>query len=76
MLYESGIKATVASHTSQLADIMTVKILDENINYGRKPIIGLSTDTKPTTVDAGSTFLELDTKATYMFDGISTWYQI
>ena len=55
---------------------MTVKILNENINHGKKELIGLSTDTKPTTVDAGSTFLELDTKATYMFDGISTWYQI
>ena len=55
---------------------MTNKYIKENINHGVKELIGLSTDTKPTSVDAGSTFLELDTKATYMFDGISTWYQI
>ena len=31
-------------------------------------IYGLSTDTKPTDVENGSTFYEMDTKMLYMFD--------
>lgn len=30
---------------------------------------GLSTDTKPTNVDNGSVFIEIDTGTIYMFDG-------
>ena len=39
-------------------------------------LIGLSTDTKPINVRAGSTFYELDTKNAYIFDGIVTWYAV
>lgn len=44
--------------------------------------VGLSTDTKPTldtignTLRPGASFIELDTKVVFLFDGISAWYQI
>ncbi|MDP4146108.1 MAG: hypothetical protein Q8936_16730 [Bacillota bacterium] len=38
-----------------------------------KKLAGLSSATKPTTVSAGSTFYETDTKNRYIFDGVS-WY--
>ena len=37
-----------------------------------KDFIGQSTDTKPTDVGAGSTFIEGDTQTVYVFDG-TTW---
>lgn len=41
--------------------------------FANNRLEGLSTDTKPTTVYAGSHFYETDTKETYVFDGVSTW---
>lgn len=38
--------------------------------------VGLSTDTKPTDCNAGSTFYELDTGNSYIFDGVDTWYPL
>ena len=55
---------------------MAIKKIGKVTNHDIGEFIGLSTDVKPTDCGPGSTFLELDTKATYMFDGISTWYQI
>lgn len=40
--------------------------------YVGDKITGLSSDTKPTTVNAGATFFETDTGKTYVYDG-STW---
>jgi hypothetical protein len=43
-------------------------------------IFGLSTDTKPTVdrkgalLEPGSSIYLFDTKAIFLFDGISTWY--
>lgn len=38
---------------------------------------GLSTDTKPTDVGNGSTFIEINTGDVYLFDGTSkTWKKI
>lgn len=42
---------------------------------GRCDLIGLSTDTKPTNVDANSMFLELDTGNLYYFTG-SAWAKV
>lgn len=45
------------------------------VNGSNPELLGLSTDTKPTTgVSAGSTFLELDSNITYVFDGVATWW--
>lgn len=43
---------------------MTVVLISSTRNY-----VGLSSDTKPTTPTAGSTFYETDTGATYIYDG-------
>jgi hypothetical protein len=54
---------------------MTVKKIGKVTNYNIQELIGLSTDTKPVDIDAGSTFYELDTKKGYIFDG-TTWFEI
>lgn len=41
----------------------------------RFDFLGLSTDTKPTTCDANSLFLELDTGDFYYFDG-TAWQKV
>ncbi|QHA00953.1 hypothetical protein [Dehalobacter restrictus] len=38
-----------------------------------REFLGLSSDTKPTSVATGSKFIELDTKKVFIFDG-SSWY--
>lgn len=53
---------------------MAVKKVGKNTNYTIQELIGLSTDTKPTTYDPGSTFYETDTKNTYIFDG-AAWQE-
>lgn len=61
---------------------MAFKQIGITVGGNKREFICLSGDTKETTDNegkpfgGGSTCLELDTKATYMFDGISTWYQI
>jgi hypothetical protein len=35
----------------------------------RKDLFGKSTDTKPTGVEVGTTFFEIDTKSVYVYDG-------
>ncbi len=50
---------------------MAVKLIESINNY-----IGLSTDTKPTSVPVGSTFFEYNTKDRYVtYDG-SNWSKI
>ena len=40
-------------------------------------IPGLSTEQKPTeNISKGAVFYEMDTKRAFMFDGISTWYEM
>lgn len=54
---------------------MAVKQIGKTTSYNIQEFIGLSTDTKPTSCDPGSTFYELDTKNAFMFDG-TTWYAL
>lgn len=47
------------------------KTIDGNL------IPGLSTDVKPTeNIKKGAVFYEMDTKRAFMFDGVSTWYEM
>jgi len=47
------------------------------ININAHEYYGLSTDTKPMDCPTGSSFLEMDTKSVYVFDGVNKkWYQL
>ena len=49
----------------------------ENWHGTRVALFGLSGETKPIDVLTGSTFFEMDTADSYMYDaGTQTWYQI
>ncbi len=58
---------------------MAVRQIENWTRLKPEVFIGLSSDSKPTigsdsgTLRAGSTFYELDTKNTYIFDGINVW---
>jgi hypothetical protein len=45
------------------------QIADTFTPVTRKQFYGSSTDAKPTKVDAGASFIEIDTKAVYIYDG-------
>lgn len=55
---------------------MAVEQCGITVGRNKKEFVGLSADTKPTNCGAGSTFWELDTRAAYIYDGISAWYLI
>ena len=46
--------------------------LDDGVSVTASDIIGSSSETKPTTVNEGSTFYEVDTGALYYYNG-TTW---
>lgn len=52
---------------------MAIKRVDKTSTYNIKELIGLSTDTKPTDCDPGSTFYEMDTKNGFIWDGTQWW---
>lgn len=49
----------------------------ENVGFEKAyDLRGLSTDSKPTTVPNGSTFLEMDTGDVYIFDADNTQWRV
>lgn len=57
--------------------VCSLQKIGNYININAHEYCGLSTDIKPMDCPTGSTFLEMDTKTTYIFDDVNKrWYEL